>query len=563
MNDESVARELNPPRDWEEGRWSLTAPFINSYVRFMRVLKSRPKTTVILTALALFILFAERPYYQPYTAFVLRVAPGLIAAIGIAVGVWWVLKRFSVRIQALGGAFALAVFAVIAIWGPGSHNFLSYRLRYGELIREIVDYKKGQFFRTSDDRALPLGGVDGLIRDHLNDNELSSPPDYVRVGNSYGWTADVGPNNWWGQVTHNVKEFIFIPSSATAPDFSRRTPISVNFNVGENLRYSRNIDNCVRRAFGPWRFFNYEPGNVLRMQDDAGKWVYVVSLKRWSFGWNPKHWFFPWPEFGGVQIIEESALYPEWEWGINWHTWLVEWPEHVTLGCGHWVRPEDVSKHKFLTGQNIVPYEASRFMAESNRFQAGFLGPTRFSREGDVRIADTPEDLNLQPYVLRALPLADGEWKLYQWFGLQPFGKDRCGLAISFLVPADGIGPKYRYNHAALKESPIGPACVADKIRAFKDNTYWVSRRPAEPIPYVHGIADSDGNVVTRFTYKSVIVTQKQGREGEVPLFIPGTPPDTWVVDAYRGYPVQVGPDPKKWDEHLREVLGPIWAEKP
>jgi hypothetical protein len=559
MDDRTAPLNL-PESDWHESRWSLTAPFVNSYVRFVRTLKRHPKSTTVITAVILFALFAERPYIQPYFVIAVRFLPGLLLAAGIAVGVWWPLKRYSVRIQAAGGAFALAIFAIIAIWGPGWHNHFAYWLRYQDLSHGIVDYQKGQFYRTSDDRVLPLGGVDGLIRDHVNDNELSSPPDYVRVGDRFGWTADIGPANIWGRFTHDITEIVFIPSSAVAPDFSRRTPVlngdgsRVNFDVGEDLLFSRNLDTCVRRSFGPWKFINYEPGNVLRMKDDSGKWVYVVTLLRWS--WK-SFGFFPWPEFGGVQIIEQSGPHPVW------HNWLVDWPKHIILGCGHWIAPEDVSKHEFLKGQNIVPYEASRFMAESNKFQAGFLGPTRYSRQGDVRIADTPEDLNLQPYVLRALPTDAGEWKLYQWFGLQPFDRDKCGLAISMLVPADGIGKTYRYNHAALKEAPIGPACVADKVRARQSDTYWANRRPAEPIPYVHDIADSNGVVAPRLMYKPVIVTQKVRKEGEQPLFIPGTPPETWIVDAYRGFPVAVGVDPTKWDAKLREELGSIWAEQP
>lgn len=558
MNASYVEREL-AQSEWQEGRWSLIAPFVNSYLRFRRVLRSHPENTVFLTVLMLLFSFAERPYVQPYLVLVLRYLPGLLLAVGIAIGVWWVLKRYSVRIQAAGGAFALAVFAVILVWGPDWHDFLAYWLRYQEFRHEIIDLKKGQFYRTSDDRALPLGGVDGLIRDHINDNELSSPPDYVRVDGRFGWTADVGPANLWGRFAHDVVEFMFIPGTATSPDLSRRAPIQVNFDVGENLLFSRNLETCVRRSFGPWRFFNYQPGNILRMKDDSGKWVYVVSLVRWS--WNTLG-FFPWPEFGGVQVIEQNGPYRSWRvFGIDWHKWLVDWPEHVIVGCGHWIPPENVHAHAFLTGQNIVPYEASRFMAESNRFQAGFLGPTRFSRQGDVRIADTPEDLNFQPYVLRALPVENGEWKLYQWFGLQPYDKDKCGLAISLLVPADGIGPKYRYNHAALGEHPNGPTCIADKVRARQGESYWANRRPAEPIPYVHVIADSNGNVAPRLMYKPVIVTKKLRREGEEPLFIPGTPPETWIVDAYRGFPVRVGPDPREWDEQLRKELGPVWAE--
>ena len=549
------------PTRWKEERWSLfKEPTVNSYRRFMSALKGHPKTTIVVSLLVLTIIFAERPYYQPFFPIITIYAPGLLLVLGIAYGLWRVLKRYSARYQALGGAIVFSTAVVLVLWGPGWHDYLAYYLRYGELRHEIVDLHKGQFYRTADDRSLPLEGVDGLIRDHVNDNELSSSPDFVRVGDTHGWTADIGPNYWWGQVTHDITEIIFINSTATSPDFSRRTPIvnsdgsKINFNIGENLRYSRNIENCVRRSFGPWRMLRYQPGNILRVKDDSGRWVYAVSLVRWSWNWSG---FFPWPESGGVQIVPQDGPYSKP------YEWAVVWPKHDFLGCGYWIPPEEVQKHAFLRGQNIVPYEASRFMAESNKFQAGFLGPTRFSRQGEVRIADSPEDLNLQPYVLKALPISGGNWKLYQWFGLQPYDKDKCGLAISFLVPADGIGLKYRYNHAANKEAPIGPSCVADKVRARQSEAYWANRKPAEPIPYVHDIADSNGNVAPRFTYKPVIVTQKVRKEGEPPQFIPGTPPDTWIVDAYRGFPVQVGSDPKKWDEQLREELGSVWAEKP
>ena len=552
-----VASNPPPHNHWKEERWSFAkAPIVNFCAHFVRALKSHPKTTVVVTVLLFIVLFAERPYYQPLMVTIRIYFLGVMFTLGVAIGLWRLLSRYSARYQALGGAIVFTTVIVLVLWGPGWHDYLAYYLRYNEARHEIIDLAKNELYRTDHDRVLPLAAVNGLASDRMNENESVAPPDLVRTKKGYGWTMGVEPANTWGRFTHDVTEFIYLDATDTAPDFSRRNREDgkVNFDVGEDLIFSRNIDNCVRRSFGPLRIFNYEPGNVLRMQDDAGKWVYVVSLVRWSWGWFG---FFPWPEFGGVQVIEQNGPHN------ILHNWTVEWPKHLIFGCGHWIPPEEIGKHEFLRGQNIVPYEATRFMALSNRFQAGFLGPTKVSRQGDIRIADVVEDLNLQPYVIFAKANEADPGKLYQWFGLQPYDATKCGLSISFLVPADGIGPSYRYNHAALKESPIGPSCIGVRVRAKQDNTYWANRRPAEAIPYVHDIADSDGNVAPRLTFKTVIVTQKDHKEGEPLQFIPGTPPEIWIVDAYREYPVLVGSDPSKWDTKLREALGSKWAGKP
>jgi hypothetical protein len=549
-----VAHKVPHPH-WKEERWSFVkAPAVNSCRGFVGALKRHPWWVSLLTPVVLFMIFAERPYYQPIFIYIRIYGPGIVCTLGLVYGLWRILSRYSARSQALGGVIVFATAVALVVWGPLGHDYLAHYIRYNEASHKIVDLPKDKLYRTAHDRVLPLGAVHGLVSDRMNENESPAPPDLVRTARGYGWTIGVEPANLWGRFTHDVTEFIYLDATETSPDLSRRGRVNVNFDIGEDLLFSRNIDSCVRRSFGPLRIFNYQPGNILRTQDDAGRWVYVVSLIRWSWGWLG---FFPWPEFGGVQIIEQNGPHSVLR------TWTVEWPKHLVFGCGHWVPPEEIGKHAFLRGQNIVPYDASRFVAESNRFQAGFLGPTHVSRQGDIRIADVVEDLNLQPYVIFARAKEGDPGKLYQWFGLQPYDTSKCGLSISFLVPADGIGPSYRYNHAAHKESPIGPSCVADRVRAKQSDTYWANRRPAEAIPYVHDIADADGNIAPRLTFKTVIVTQKVKKEGDPPQFIPGTPPEIWIVDAYREHPVPVGGDHSKWDEKLREELGSKWAGRP
>src|SRR5262249_10844260 len=134
--------------------------------------------------------------------------------------------------------------------------------------------------------------------------------------------------------------------------------IPVHFATGENLLLWHCTELNVIRAFGPWRYLNYEPGEVKYVTDDNGHWVQVVSLIRW------RGWFFPIPEFGGVQVIQQET-------GGGLGTILM----HSLAGIGHWIPPDEIPKHAFLRGQSLVPRPVSRFIAQSFRFQGGFLAP--------------------------------------------------------------------------------------------------------------------------------------------------------------------------------------------
>ena len=91
---------------------------------------------------------------------------------------------------------------------------------------------------------------------------------------------------------------------------------------------------------------------------------------------------FPRPEFGGAQVIEQVEPYSIVQ-GIFWET-----PKRVLVGCGNFIPANEIHKHAYLRGQNLMPDEVSRSMAESFRFQEGFTAPWKIFRRGDVRIAD-------------------------------------------------------------------------------------------------------------------------------------------------------------------------------
>ncbi len=342
---------------------------------------------------------------------------------------------------------------------------------------------------------------------------------------------------------HPIEEVISISASESSPDMSRRSPIKVNFTTGENLFFSRNTDTCVRRAFGPLRMWSYEPANVFYMQNDAGKWVQAVSLIKWT------GWLFPWPEFGGVQVIEEGST------NIF---------GRVFLGCGRWVRPDEIARYPYLKGQNLVPFEVTRFMAGSLRFQRGFFAPLPLSRVGDIRIADMPGDLNEQPFTLFFRKKPGGEGKLYQYFALEPSDPDKQGLSTSFFAPADGVGAASVYRHFDRNEAPIGPTAVADQVRASRKHYDWERNTPVEVRPYIHDIADSNGNVAPRFGWMMTVVTVKDHKTGKPAEFTSGSDPEISITDAYRARVVWVDKyDPSKWSDEMRNALGTMWVSDP
>jgi hypothetical protein len=412
------------------------------------------------------------------------------------------------------------------LFGKSSHQYVSQYLRYKTLEHTVVDLTQRPL--TDNERLLALNGVHTAARERMNETEAPTLPDLVRDGSSYVWTMAIEPGKSLGRFLDDIEELLVIPANEPSPDISRRNRTRVHFDVGESLAFSRNINTCVTRALSPWRLFSYEPGNVTRIKDDSGKWVQAVTLIKWS------GWLFPWPEFGGVQIVEQGSTNI-----IGRNLW----------GCGRWIPPEKIAEHKYLLGQNLQPYEVTRFMAASLRFQAGFTGPMWFSRKGDLRIADMPEDVNQQPFTLY-FNMPNGSAKLYQYFALEPQDADKQGLATSFYVPADGVGAKFEYRHFHLKEAPIGVTTVADQVRASRKNYDWVRNAPVEVRPYTHMIADSKGNLAPRFTWMVTVVTIKERKPG-VPLeFTSGSDPEIALVDAYRARVVWVDSQhPDRWPE--------------
>lgn len=536
--------DAHNPHPWKEESWSLRHFFQNLGTRFKNVLQSHPTITACSLVVVVFALFLLRHDAQSFLLLFRIYFGGLLVAAGVASGLWLWLRRYSARWRALGGVFVAIVLGIVVVGGKAAHMYVAQYLRY-ETLSNVVD-RSGLMIST-EERILPLRAVHTLARDRMNRPEIPSQPNLIRNGDGSCWTMAIEPNKMWGMFTYPIDQVMCIPATDPSPDFGGNIT-KVHFTIGENLLLGRNTETCVRRSFGVWRMLSYDVGNIAIMPDDSGKMVQVVSLVRWT------GWLFPWPEFGGVQVIEQGE------------TSMIG----RLFGCGRWIPPEKIAQHPFLLRQNIVSDEVARFTAESFRFQGGhnwferFLAPTFLSREGDVVIPVVPEDMNPQPYVLFFKTKAEDKGKLYKYFALETRDVETHGLSTSLWYPADGQGPIYVYRHSGRNERLIGVTAVRDRVFASRPGYQWGPNAVAEARPYIHPIADANGKVELRFLYMTTLVKfTEQKKDGEDARLTPGGTPEVALVDASRERVVWVNTfHPEKWDEELKSELGSVWAQQ-
>jgi hypothetical protein len=345
----------------------------------------------------------------------------------------------------------------------------------------------------------------------------------------------VEPQYPWSKAFGSVDEILTVPGTSPSVAFSREYREKVSFLVGERLWFDHNSHNCVVRTFGPWGLFNYEPSNAIYIKDDKGTWIQIVTLIRW------KGILFPRPEFGGVQIIRQQ------KGGLR------SWFERRFTGCGEWVPPEKVHRYSFLRGQSLVSPVVSRFIADSFRFQDGFLSPMPYYHYGDIRIPDMPDEVAVQPFV--AFFKFDDEriGKLYHYFALEPYDEDKRGLATSVFVPADGIGRVRVYNHAARGESLVGTSAIAGIVRNTRKDYDWEHNIPVQHWPYIR---DIDGERRLLFRTAIVSMSKEDGRR-----HIAGSVPEIALTDPVRNTVTWVDPfHPETWvavlTKELRNVQG-------
>ncbi len=454
-----------------------------------------------------------------------------LSEVAIVCVVFMIARFLLPRLRLFGRILTLgcvcAVVWGILLFGSAIHRYFLLYLRYTSL----PAVELSELPRSNHERIQPLSSVATLAHEAMTENEDPTRPDFVREGDNFRWTIAIEPAYTTRRLLQGIKEVLVVEGTTAAPRFGNAERRRVSFDVGENLLLSRNVRSAVVRTFGAWRYLNYEPADVTFIPDDKGDLVQVVSLIRW------RGVFFPVPEFGGVVVIrqEESSL--------------LATVRRILLGRGTWIAPEEVAQYPYLKGQNLVPEVVSRTIAESFRFQNGFLAPLPWNHDGDVRIPDLPDDLNEQPFSVFFEGAPGLDSKLYHYLALEPFDTRKQGLNTSVFVPADGIGKVAVYRHDKRGGTITGVSAVAPKVMESRKFYDWRQNRAVEHRPFIRDILGD-----RRFLWLTTVVTMKNVEAGD--SYIAGSTPEVVLTDAANNITVWVDPHaPGTWEGQAEDAL--------
>lgn len=429
--------------------------------------------------------------------------------------------------------------ALLWFYGPGIYEYIGLYSHYNSLNK--VELPKMPY--TDNERIQPINSIRTLIKQEaISETERATDPNFIRrKDGTYDFSMAVGPSPGYvmQQASKNMYRILSVSATAPAPDFSSKNRHDVNFDTGEFLLFSKHLQTAVLRGLNFLNYVTCEPSEARYLENDKGEWIQVISLTKW------KGWLIPRPIFGGVIVIEQKGQ-------SDGHF------KRVFAGKGEFISADDVRSYKYLKGQNVIPEEVATFTANSFRFQEGFFAPMPYYHEGDIRIPKLEADQNSMPFVtyFDFAHVGGIESKLYNYFGLEPYGDEKHGLNTSLFIPADGELTVYYIDHAKNEDSYIGTSAIDSKIIESRKNYDWSKNHPAEFRPYIDNIGGQD-----RFFWLSTVVT-KTTDDGTG--FIGGTIPEVTITDARYGQVVWIDrtdlAKQHKWDLIIGKELMSYWG---
>lgn len=495
------------------------------------------RRVIIYSFIALLLLFFLRDDYQPLLLFIRKFIFIIILVFTI---LFFGLRKFRKTpstTKRLGILFLLIIF-FSSIYFIGWHFKMYDFMRSYNVFNSLNRYEIVELPLTQNERIQPLRNIFSMANESVGETKDVSLPHLVRVDGSNEWTMAIQPTEkyYWQGLKDNTEEVFSVSSTTPFPRFSSENRIPVTFSIGESLKFSRNTYNAVVQRFNIWMLFNYEPSDTYYMKNDKGAWVQVVSLIKW------KGFFFPYPTFGGVMIIENGEH--------NFKDYL----ERIAFGKGTYVAPEDMNNYNFLVGQNTLSEEVSRLQAESLKFLGGFSDPLPWNMKTAVKIPDLPTDQNEQPFVTDfnfSDTKTDAYSGLYHWFGLEPVGDERTSLTFSVFIPADGTDKIYFYDHASKKEGYAGVSAMPLKVIESRKEYDWDANKPVEFRPYIKNIAGRK-----RMFFLSTISAIKKDNT----QFDGAATPDLALIDSeYRDVVWIDAKKPSTWNEQVYIQLNEAW----
>ncbi|APY12456.1 hypothetical protein BWZ22_15045 [Seonamhaeicola sp. S2-3] len=500
--------------------------------------RKQKRNTIVLGLVILIILFVLRDDYQPALLF-LRKFIFIILLSGLVL--FFGLRKFR-KTSSMGGRLgvlgALIIFFGI-LYVVGWHFKMYDYMKTYNVFNNLNRIEINELPLTQNERIQPLRNIFSMANESVGETKDVSLPHLVRIDDENKWTMAIQPTEKyvWQGITDNTEEVFAVSSTTPFPRFSSENRIPVTFSIGESLKFSRNTYNAVVQRFNIFQLFTLEPSDTYYMKNDNGQWVEVVSLIKW------KGFFFPYPTFGGVMIIENGK-----------HDFS-DYLERILIGKGTYISPDEMKNHTFLTRQNTLAEKVSRLQAESLKFLGGFSDPLPWNMETAVKIPDLPDDQNQQPFVTD-FDFSDtdtGAYSgLYHWFGLEPVGDERTSLTFSVFIPADGSDKFYYYDHASKKQGYAGVSAMPLKVIESRKEVDWSVNKPVEFRPYIKNIAGRK-----RMFFLGTISAI---RENESEKFDGSATPDLALVDSeYRDVVWIDVKHPSQWDKTVYDQLSEAW----
>ncbi len=499
--------------------------------------KKQKVITIILSIVLLLLVFILRDEYQPLLLFI-RKFIFIILISGLAL--FFALKKFrktpSSKKRVVILLFLTVFFCILYV--VGWHFKMYDYMKTYNVFNSLNKIEINELPLTQNERIQPLRNIFSMANESVGETKDVSLPHLVRVDDENQWTMAIQPTEKyiWQRISDNTEEVFSVSSTTPFPRFSNDNRIPVTFSIGESLKFSRYTYNAVVQRFGIPKLFSTEPGDVFYMKNDARQWVQVVSLINW------KGFFFPYPTFGGVVVIDNGA-----------HDFN-DYIERVLIGKGTFISPDNMKNYPYLSGQNTLSEKVSRLQAESLKFLGGFSDPLPWNMKTAVKIPDLPDDQNQQPFVTDfdfSGMQTDTYNGLYHWFGLEPIGEERTSLSYSVLIPADGTDKVYYYDHATKKEGFAGVSAMPLKVKESKKEYDWDANTPVEFRPYIKEIAGRK----RMFFLGTVSAISKDTNQ-----FDGAATPDLALIDSeYRDVIWVDAKHPQDWDKLVYDQLNDAW----
>lgn len=496
------------------------------------------RVTVFVILILLLLLFFFRDDYQPLLLFFRKyIFVILLSVLVLFFGLRTFRKSASVGKRLGILALLIVFFGLLYVfgWHYSMYNYMKTYNVYNNLNKVEIN----ELPLTQNERIQPLRNIFSMANESVGETMDVSLPHLVRIGTENMWTMAIQPSEKYimQRISDNTEEVFSVSSTTPFPRFSNDNRVEVTFSIGESLKFSRNTYNAVVQRFNPWMLFNYEPSDTYYMQNDSGEWVQVVSLIKW------KGFFFPYPTFGGVMIIDNG------EHDLN------DYLERITIGKGTFVAADKVNNYPFLTKQNTLSEKVSQLQAESLKFLGGFSDPLPWNMKTAVKIPAMPKDQNQQPYVTDfdfAGSNTDAYSGLYHWYGLEPIGDERTSLSYSVFIPSDGTDKMYYYDHASKKEGYAGVSAMPLKVKESRKEYDWSVNTPVEFRPYIKHIAGRK-RMFFLGTVSAISETNSKQFDG-------AATPDLVLIDSeYRDVIWIDVKHPSTWDESVYNQLNEAW----